>query len=657
MEALLGVVLEQVEGSEDVLIQMLEERFHEGLEGSSWAVHLVEDLAESWRQSQLGKEMERLIPRTGDGETEAEVEREQELYKSNLRQTTRYRILPAQLGETVNSPARGVTSQKPIRPMNAFKALETEGPHSPYHELTTLPDHSVALIESYFIVVHSWFPIVERHHVYRTYYQYAKGQEVPSQGCFSCLLAILAAAEVRRAFQAASEDSDSVRTALELLHTALESIPNQYQAVELGHVQALLILSLAYVDMGRPEEAWVIVGRAAQALQLAGERLQKDKDKFTHVFRGYQMLDCILATKLRLMPYLWHGPLSNMGKVEEDGMEEWASVDGIFYCRTKHPGPMLALSTFNQLGDAAHELAEVFATDQSPGDRSDGKVVDSNGPADTGSRRRQHNGSFDVLTPQRLTLYLLRLTKDLVRSRQDDDQKVSASRIRELSQTYTTNIDMYQPHAIPALIQVLWTIIIDHAERFQATERTSALQGIRTALLATPGSPILSMAKQKLSHALSNRQRTAVEPSMIPLTPMTSKNSQADIVPRPVVDLMLTKRMPAVAGLGIQDVDFSLMPELEDESGVPDQTLDQIMAQLQGTTVVPTASAPISPEMGSNLGASSLNSNSQAQAEGYTDPFSWDNECENSLQNLGFPILDDRGTTIHPLLNLPALPR
>lgn len=44
--------------------------------------------------------------------------------------------------------------------------------------------------------------------------------------------------------------------------------------------------------------------------------------------------------------------------------------------------------------------------------------------------------------------------------------------------------------------------------------------------------------------------------------------------------MAVPSRMPVVTGLGIRDVDFSLLPELEDEAGLPDQSPNRIMMQL-----------------------------------------------------------------------------
>lgn len=103
----------------------------------------------------------------------------------------------------------------------------------------------------------------------------------------------------------------------------------QSGALELGHVQALLISSLVYIDLGDSADAWTFVSRAAEILLHANSDRFSELARLPHVFRGCQLLDCILANGLHLRPHPWHEALADAAKVNEYGMEEWASSDGI----------------------------------------------------------------------------------------------------------------------------------------------------------------------------------------------------------------------------------------------------------------------------------------------------------------------------------------
>lgn len=616
MEALLGVVLYQVEGGENVLIGMLQERF-EASYGHTWASTMVEDLAELWRQSRLVKEMERFIPKATDGELEPDMENEHHDHKPNMQSRTKYRLVPSHLAANVDAIGASTIDL----PAMTATVPSIEWMLSASQQSTLLPEHSIASMDSYFLNTHSWFPIVERHHIYRTYYQYAKGQEGTESGHVSSLMAILASAEVRRGITTGSQDNRAVIAASKLLGSALEIIPRKAEELELGHVQGLLISSLVYLDLGRTADAWIAVSVAAEILLLgANSDTFKERKRLQHVVRGCQVLDCILATRLHLRPHSWHRVVASMAKVNEDGMEEWASSDGIYLSQGTQTGPMLALSTFNELSNAAVELVDCFAEASRLDDSSNGMMSDLCASVDVDVAGRSHEEA-KPLTPQQLTLGLLRLASMIIRRQQDMERDHFCARLRDFCESWTANLDRYRPQAIPQVVEPLWGIVVDAVKGLRTTEDISILQAIRAALSTTADLSRLQSIREGVEQSLAVRQNEETDASMLALTPAISKSTRSNAFNLPAADIPVPRRMPIVTGLGIQDVDFSLLPELEDESEIPDQPLDQVMAQLRDTAVMPSASTTISPRVGSSFVYHSVDED--WFGDGCVDQLSW----------------------------------
>jgi hypothetical protein len=127
----------------------------------------------------------------------------------------------------------------------------------------------------------------------------------------------------------------------------------------LGHVQALLILSLTNIGTGRYSRAWSLIGQAVRiALDLQLDQptdssASKSKSRAKHVFLGCFALDTLVAARLNRRPHLRSEDLDHIGLVDEDGLEEWDPWTDCLNVRrnnsTSSRVPASILSTFNQL--------------------------------------------------------------------------------------------------------------------------------------------------------------------------------------------------------------------------------------------------------------------------------------------------------------------
>lgn len=138
----------------------------------------------------------------------------------------------------------------------------------------------------------------------------------------------------------------------------------------LGHVQALLILALTNIGLGKLSRAWSLVGQAVRVgidLQLDRPNPQSNtnpKSRSKHIFLGCFALDTVIAARLGRRPHLRSEDLDAFGMIDEDGLEEWDPWTDCLNVRRNHMSnsrvPASILSTFNQLVQVLKILNEAI---------------------------------------------------------------------------------------------------------------------------------------------------------------------------------------------------------------------------------------------------------------------------------------------------------
>jgi hypothetical protein len=151
-------------------------------------------------------------------------------------------------------------------------------------------------------------------------------------------------------------------------------IPAEDGKFEIGHVQALLLLSLFNLGYNRQQAAWMLVGQAARiAIQLGLNRcsptlMQPLKPVITsreiRVFLGCFALDTIIAARLGRCAHLGVEYIDSIGgAIEENGLEEWDPwIDCLGKRKQEAPvslGPPLIFSTFNRFVGVLRTLNEI----------------------------------------------------------------------------------------------------------------------------------------------------------------------------------------------------------------------------------------------------------------------------------------------------------
>ncbi|CAG8982994.1 hypothetical protein HYALB_00003573 [Hymenoscyphus albidus] len=245
------------------------------------------------------------------------------------------------------------------------------------NEIPELPSETWNLLDVYFSYTHPWLPIIEKHDLLRTSYQYSQSHNSLGSGDHAALWAVIAFAKFQhRAINKIPRAQGSVRemvwTAERIYSHARTLIPNEEGNFELGHVQALLILTLANMGTGEFSRAWSLIGQAVRAaidLELdtdAETIVNKPKSRSKHVYLGCFVLDTLVAARLRRRPHLRSQDIDLVGGIDEDGLEEWDPWTDCLSVRKTNPGssrvPSSILSTFNRLVQVLQVLNEVICT-------------------------------------------------------------------------------------------------------------------------------------------------------------------------------------------------------------------------------------------------------------------------------------------------------
>lgn len=149
-------------------------------------------------------------------------------------------------------------------------------------------------------------------------------------------------------------------------------MPSEKERFELGHVQALLLLTLVNIGLEDWTAAWVLSGQAvrmAVAMGLgtySGTERSDESRQGRAVFLGCFVIDSLLSFRLGRTTCMDPRDLTTVGHLEEDGLEEWNSwtdvlppTRGLPSASPPQRGPLLSLSSFNRLVELASVLNKI----------------------------------------------------------------------------------------------------------------------------------------------------------------------------------------------------------------------------------------------------------------------------------------------------------
>ena len=296
---------------------------------------------------------------------------------------------------SIDSASRGTRSETESRliadvqssNIEVASSLHSPGPYLPRRTFE-LPLHipmiAWRLFDIYFSYTHCWFPIIEKHDILRTAFSYSQRDtnitaSQSESGDHATMWAVLALAAIQDISavphgmirDSKREEEPESNTYYDIAKTL---IPSEDAKYEIGHVQALLILSLMKFGNQDLASAWLLIGHATRmALYLeldhpvsessAGHKINNRRK---HVFLGCFILETVVASQLGRLPQLRKEHIARINQLEEDGLDEWQpwedlvdfipdKTSRISICQ----GPSHIMSTFKRLLSIASILNDI----------------------------------------------------------------------------------------------------------------------------------------------------------------------------------------------------------------------------------------------------------------------------------------------------------
>lgn len=236
-----------------------------------------------------------------------------------------------------------------------------------------LPPQTSQLLDIYFAETQLWLPIIAKHNILRASFLYVNAPISVAtvsreSGDHAALWAILSYTITQSRTDLCASPAGAVDLAKEYYAISRNLIPSEKERYELGHIQALLLLTLVNMALEDWAAAWLLSGQAvrmsiAMGLNTVTDTRPPHELRGKAVFLGCFVLDSMLSFRLMRCPAMSPNDLAITGLLEEDGLEEWNSWTDVL-CPSGAPqgkncprkGPLLALSCFNRLV----ELASAF---------------------------------------------------------------------------------------------------------------------------------------------------------------------------------------------------------------------------------------------------------------------------------------------------------
>ena len=440
-----------------------------------------------WRASRLPQELELLLP---------SLERlpQRKMEDVVMREAT------SSLQQGFNLPPRQPAAHPAVDGLEDVRGIEItsnkDNASSALPPSAVLPPDTLAAIDSYFTWTHVWFPVMEKHQVYRTFHQWSyEAAEIPS-GDRACLLAILAYQKVQRSHLPAeidvAEAGDGASPAKDLFDLVQSLIPREYHSCHLSHIQALLILSMAYLGACLWDDAWLLVGQAtrlallerttqAQLNKNQDGTLRPDSSRLPHTLLGCFVLDTLLSTVAALPAHLRDADLSGLRQLDDDCLEEWTPLPQTHLSRAPSTGPAFTISTFNRLTEITKLLSRVSpkawssAASLSQLETVKAELIDWEG-VQPARGRLNHIFSLDhqeAVPPNQLTVQMLRIgalilvdVRSAALQLEPNGWGNEVSRwLQQITDLLNNHVAEVDSRAIPPIWQLIFGIILNEVGR------------------------------------------------------------------------------------------------------------------------------------------------------------------------------------------------
>ncbi|KAK9787707.1 putative Zn(2)-C6 fungal-type domain-containing protein [Seiridium cardinale] len=395
LEILLGLMFHSVDGSQGSALALLQGKIRVLTTDVDESPSIITYFAEAWRKSPVAKELEGMLASMDVDEDDVISARDlhdrlETIMSDTLvfgrsedledAETQALGPLLSNDTNTASTPGQPDHTDPPLA-QTSIQQIVPLTEHS--SSLVTIPRDWPRLVDVYYTSTHCWFPMIPKHDTLRVAYSlsaitsHSSKDLAPGDPAF--LWAILAYTSYQDCMVPNLDQREyehKSRLHSELLQQASTLTMESAVAYGIGHVQALLILTLLYLGQGLLSKAWVMIGRAVYLIvDLTGTAMQHTTvaaplDMKTHrVYLGCFVLDTIIGSRLGRRPYLRRDDFERVGLLQVDGIEEWevwnrpaATGNSMVQVETHHaPVPARCISTFNNwvklvatLNDACH---------------------------------------------------------------------------------------------------------------------------------------------------------------------------------------------------------------------------------------------------------------------------------------------------------------
>ncbi|KAE8377529.1 fungal-specific transcription factor domain-containing protein [Aspergillus bertholletiae] len=387
LEKLWALSICNIEGFEDTMLSLLgttaESTGRRDRLMRLWADDgTSETLHESWKTSRLYGALEKMLSSSDTLTLQSSSKRPREEQEA-LGNEWGFRIDRSPNSLTSVGPRVVESSASSPRAKRTRLALPTVCQPAPVTTTNGCPDlqlppQTSQLLDMYFAVTHSWFPIVAKHNILRASYLYATApvsitQAAPGSGDHAALWALISYTTSQSRTNQQNGSSKLLAKTEEYYAVARRLIPSEVEHYELGHVQALLLLVLVNIGLEKWTAAWLLTGQAVRMAISMGlgkttdVRRSDELRQGKAVFLGCFVIDSLISFRLSRRPCMQPRDLTTVGLLEEDGLEEWNSWADVLPAtgatgQAKNPprrGPLLALSCFNRLVELASVLNKI----------------------------------------------------------------------------------------------------------------------------------------------------------------------------------------------------------------------------------------------------------------------------------------------------------
>jgi hypothetical protein len=376
-EILWGLVFKKVEGSQRVVNELLADLSNIISNGGSDGDHRADDLLDCWRNSGIPSAIELML----DGEfvsnqagpledMDSQIDLTQaSILTWNLPQPDQYQGTPPPALSPLLLPR--APSPLPLQqipsPTTAVAAVSDALYPSEQVFATTqtsfasLPPDWQSLAQVYLAVEHSWFPMLERHALFRIAYSYQDESDhraLPDErhrGEYATLWAVLALGEIHSSGVYSPRVAQFKSISKYLLST--DPIPDDY----LSHGQSLLLWCSIHLGCNRLvlarsmlAQAFVFCSASTSSSASGDPMFQRQR---TLALAGCFVMDTLLSIAMGVRPQISIDDLPSSAPCDESGSDEWEPYVDKFgsrrYGNSTSGGGMAApsriSSTFNHL--------------------------------------------------------------------------------------------------------------------------------------------------------------------------------------------------------------------------------------------------------------------------------------------------------------------